>query len=107
MATVAIVLKTTKKLSNDEYAVALRITHDRQSRYFPFNTLVINQSIKWRCHKEHWKPALAEDNGLGKFRKSFSFYKEANTVLEFKLIQANRILQRYDNEGISFSFEQF
>jgi integrase/recombinase XerD len=107
MATVAIVLKTTKKLSNDEYAIALRVTHDRQSKCFPFSTLVVNQSFKWRCRKGEWKSALAEDNGLGKFRKTFNLYKEGNTVLESKLLEARKVLQKYDTEGIPFDFERF
>jgi len=60
MATVAVVLKTTKKLSNNEYAIAIRATHERQSRYYPFSTLVTNQSLPWRCRIEDWKPAEAK-----------------------------------------------
>lgn len=107
MATVAIVLKTTKKLSNDEYAIALRVTHDRQSRYFPLSTSVTNQSLKWQCGKNDWKSATAEDNGLRKVRKTLSFYKEANALLEKKLMEANKILQQYDTERRAFSFERF
>lgn len=77
MATVAIVLKTTKKLLNDEYAVALRVTHERQSRFFALSMLVTNQSLKWRCKKEEWKSANVIDNGLGKFKKTF---KECNSI---------------------------
>jgi len=107
MATVAIVLKTTKKLTNNEYAVAIRATHERQSRYYPFSTLVTNQSLPWRCRIEDWKNAEVEDNGLGRFRKSFAFFKECNEVLKVKLDEALNILKRYDQEDTAFSFEAF
>jgi len=107
MATVAIVLKTTKKLTKNEYAVALRVTHERQSQYFTLSALVANQSLPWRCSLDNWKPAEAEDNGLGKFRKTFIFYKECNEVLKAKLNEAQKILQRYDQNNQPFTFEGF
>lgn len=107
MATVAVVLKTTKKLSNNEYAVAIRATHDRQSRYYPLSTLVTNQTLPWRCRIEDWKPAELEDNGLGRFRKTFLPYKECNEVLKAKLNEAQRILKRYDESNVAFDFSQF
>lgn len=33
MASAAIVLKTKQKLSNNEFSVALRVTHERVSKY--------------------------------------------------------------------------
>lgn len=107
MATIAIVLKTKQKLSNNEYAVALRVTHERQSRFFALSMLATNQSLQWRCKLEDWKPAEAEDNGLGKFRKSHPSYKECNSVLEGKLVEAQRLLQKYQVDKIPFSFAQF
>jgi integrase/recombinase XerD len=107
MATVAIVLKTTKKLLNNEYAVAIRVTHEREPRYITISTLVTNQSLKFRCRPEDWKPAESEDNGLGKFRRSFPTYKECNSILESKLDEAQRILQRYEKEGTQYSFMLF
>lgn len=70
MATAAIVLKTSKRLTNDEYSVALRITNEREPKYYLIASLVVNQSLKWRCKKDDWRPAEKEDNGLGFFRKS-------------------------------------
>jgi integrase/recombinase XerD len=70
MATVAVVLKTKQKLSNDEYAVTLRVTHERQSRFYAFSMLVTNQTFKWRCAAKDWKQAEAEDNGLGRSVKA-------------------------------------
>jgi integrase len=107
MATIAIVLKTKQKLSNNEYAVSLRVTHNRQSRFFTISALVTNQSLKWRCTLADWKPAEAEDNGLGRFRRSFSAFKECNALLEAKLKEANSILKTYDTQGIAFTFERF
>ncbi len=107
MATVAIVLNTSKKLTNDEYPVSLRVTHDYKRKYYSINSLITNQATKFRCKPEHWKSPTAEDNGFGKFRKTFNLYKDANSVLESKLIEANRILQRYDSEAIGFSFDRF
>ena len=107
MATVAVVLKTKQKLLNEEYAVALRVTHERLSRFIAISSLVTNQSLKLRCAIEDWKPAELEDNGLGKFRKTFKAFKECNAILEAKLSEAQAILTRYDNVGLAFSFEQF
>jgi integrase/recombinase XerD len=56
MATIAIVLETTQKLSNGEYGVALRVTHDRQSKCLSISKLITNQSLKFRCTPEHLKP---------------------------------------------------
>lgn len=70
MASVAIVLNTTYKLANGEYAVALRVTHERKQKYYSLNTLVTDQSLPFKCIIEQWIPAGAEDGGLGKFRKT-------------------------------------
>jgi len=107
MATVAIVLKTTKKLSNDEYSVALRVTQLREPKYYPLSTLVTNQNLQFRCRKEHWRPAEKEDNGLGRFRKSVEGYKQLNEILETKLTHAQSILSDYERLRIPFSFERF
>ncbi|WP_345104515.1 hypothetical protein [Mucilaginibacter panaciglaebae] len=106
MATVAIVLNTTYRLLNNEYAVSLRVTHERKQKYYSINTLIVDQSISFKCSIEHWRPAEAEDNGLGKFRKSFIAYKECNIVLKAKLSEAQTILTRYEDQCIHFSFNQ-
>jgi integrase len=107
MATAAIVLKTSKKLSNDEYSVALRIIHERDPKYYLLSSLVVNQSLKWRCSKSDWRQAEKEDNGLGLFRKSVPNYKELNLVLEEKLKEANKVLSKFDKGNIKFSFQRF
>lgn len=107
MATIAIVLKTTQKLKNNQYAIAIRVTHERQSRYYSISTLVTNQSLQWCCKKEDWKQAEKEDNGLGRFRKTFSTYKECNEFLKIKLYEAQNILKRYDDNKTAFNFECF
>jgi integrase len=107
MATLATVLNTTKKLSNAEYAVAIRVTHERQSKYISISKLVLNQALNFRCIPEHWKSAATEDNGLGKFRKSHPNYKECNSILEGKLVEAQKLLQRYETDKLPFTFEQF
>lgn len=107
MATIAIVLNTTKKLANEQYSVALRVTHQREKKYYAINSLVINQTLKFRCSIIEWKPAEVEDNGLGKFRKQFKAYKECNAILEAKLNEANKILKRYESEGLDFDFTVF
>jgi integrase/recombinase XerD len=107
MATVAVVLNTTKKLSNDEYSISLRVTHERQSKYYSFSNLNVNQSFKWRCTKSDWVAPSIEDMGFGKFRRTFPNYKELNSLIEQKLGEANKILNRYEGEGIGFVFEQF
>lgn len=107
MATVAVVLNTTKKLANDEYSVAIRVIHKRNKKYFTIASLITNQSLKFRCAINDWKAPEAEDNGLGKFRKTHKAFKECNSILEAKLKEAIAILKRYDDEGLEFSFEQF
>jgi integrase len=107
MATVAVVLNTTKKLSNNEYSVAIRATHDRAQRYYSLSGLVTNQTLPFRTSKEHWRTAEIEDNGLGRFRKSVDEYKQLNEVLENKLKHAQSILSDYERLRIPFSFERF
>jgi integrase len=107
MATVAIVLNNTKRLTNNEHPVALRLTHHYKRKYISINTLLTDQSLKFRCTEKNWRAPQPEDNGLGKFLKTFSAYKECNAILESKLKEANEILKRYDEEGIAFTFERF
>lgn len=107
MASLAVVLNTTKKLSNDEYAVALRITHNRQTKYYTISTLLTLNTHKLRCKAIDWRSAQPEDNGLGRFRKTFADYKECNELLSVKLNDARKILKRFDEENTLFTFEQF
>ncbi|MBD1385324.1 hypothetical protein IDJ75_08545 [Mucilaginibacter rigui] len=107
MATLAIVLKTKQRLSNNEFAVALRLTHDRLSKYYSISMLVTNQTLKFRCKAEDWKSAEIEDNGLGKFRKAHLSYKECNAILQTKLTEAQSILKGFDEGKEVFSFELF
>jgi integrase len=107
MATVSVVLNTTKKLAHDEYSVSIRVTNNREKKYYALSTLVTNQSLKFRCALNQWKPAEAEDNGLGKFRKTHPNYKDCNTTLEAKLLESQKLLQRYETEKTLFSFDQF
>jgi integrase len=106
MATVAIVLKTKQKLSNNQYAVALRVTHNRISRYISINSLLIDQTNKFRCTVDEWKPAALEDDGLGKFLKSIPNYKHLNFILQEKLTSAKKALQKWGDDEI-FDFEKF
>lgn len=107
MATVAIVLNTTKKLSNNEHPVALRLTHQYKRKYYSINSLLVDQSTKFRCKPMQWRPPQPEDNGLGRFLRTFTAYKECNAILESKLSEANNILKRYDEISIAFNFELF
>lgn len=107
MATVAIVLNTSKKLSNGQFTVSLRVTQRKQQKYFSINALVQDQSKKFQCHVENWIPPKAEDNGLGKFKRTVKGYKEYNSVLERKLTEAQQILKNYDESDIVFSFDRF
>ncbi|OOQ61342.1 site-specific integrase [Mucilaginibacter pedocola] len=107
MATVAIVLNTTKKLANNEYSVALRVTQNREKRYISISSLLVNQTLRFRCAKDHWLPGKEEDEGLGRFSKTFKPYKEYNSILREKLSLAHSILKRYDEKNIEFDFETF
>ncbi|MGN6396566.1 MAG: tyrosine-type recombinase/integrase [Mucilaginibacter sp.] len=107
MATVAVVLNTTKRLSNNEFSVSLRITHQRDRKYYSISTLIVNQSLKFRCNIIDWLPPEAEDNGFGKFRKTYPEYKRCNEILKSKLDEALAILKMYESNGTPFSFSQF
>jgi hypothetical protein len=86
MASVAIVLKTTKKLATDEYAVALRVTHERVSKYFVLNSLVSDPTLKFKARHEDWRPPQPEDDGLGKFLKTVPDFRKLNDILSQKAI---------------------
>ncbi|WP_256014236.1 site-specific integrase [Desertivirga xinjiangensis] len=107
MASVAIVLKTKQKLSNNEFAVALRVTHERVSKYYTLSSLVSDLTLKFKASVEQWRPAQAEDNGLGRFLKAVPQFKELNEILSQKLTLAKDLLKDYDNEGEDFCFERF
>jgi integrase/recombinase XerD len=107
MATVAIVLNTTKKLSNGDFTVSLRVSQNKTKKYYSINTLLNDQSMRFYCSSENWIPAKAEDNGLGKFKRTFKAFKEYNVILEKKLSEAQQILKSYDEADIVFSFERF
>lgn len=107
MAYIAIVLNTTYKLDNNEFSVALRITHERKSKYYSISSLITNKSLSFQGTKDQWRPAEKEDNGLGRFRKSVTGYKELNEVLTAKLKQAQEILNNFDSMDVPFSFDRF
>lgn len=107
MATLAVVLNTTKKLSNGQYTVSLRVTQTKIQKYFSINALVQEQSVKFQCGIDDWMPPRPEDNGLGKFKKTVRGYKDLNSVLSMKLSEAQRIVRSYDESGIVFSFDRF
>ncbi|MFD1257330.1 site-specific integrase [Mucilaginibacter terrae] len=105
MATVAIILKTKKKLINDEYAVALRVTLNKIRKYYSLNSLSVDQTLPFKCKIEEWLPA--EDNNIGQFIKSVKGYKAMNQVIVDKLALAQKILSDYDRGNIAFDFDQF
>lgn len=107
MATVAIVLKTKQQLSNGEYTVALRVTQNRIRKYYNLSTLVVDQTLNFRCTIEQWRPATLEDNGLGLFLRTVKNYKLLNQILEEKLSLAQNLLRDYDRDDIEFDFDKF
>ena len=96
MATLAIVLNTTKKLSNHEYSVALRVTQNRIRKYYAISNLVTDQTLNFKCKPNNWKPAAAEDNGLGRFLSTVKDFKLLNQKLAEKMALAQQILNTYD-----------
>lgn len=107
MATIAIVLKTKQPLANDEFAVALRVTHGKTAKYYNISTLYLNDEYQFRCKKEDWISASVEDNGLCRFKKSVINFKQLNQILKNKLTFAREILRTYDNSDLGFDFSQF
>lgn len=107
MATIAIVLKTKQPLANDEFAVALRVTHGKTAKYYNISTLYLNDEYQFRCKKEDWISASVEDNGLGRFKKTVVNFKQLNQILDDKLTFAREILRTYDDNDLDFDFFQF
>lgn len=107
MATIAIVLNTTKKLSNGEYSVSLRVSHFKSTKYYAIGRLLNNQSLRFQTSIDNWIPARAEDNGLGKFKRTVKEFKQLNGILEKKLDEARNLLHNYDEHEMPFSFDRF
>ncbi|UKJ07800.1 site-specific integrase [Solitalea lacus] len=107
MATVAIVLHTSKGLVNNFYPICLRVTQGSQRKYFAITSLLTNRGLDFKAKQEEWKPAEKEDEGLGRFKRSFKTYKEYNAILKEKLSEAKQILLNYESNGTAFSFIQF
>lgn len=107
MATLAIVLKTSKQLSNNEFSVALRITHNRVRKYFNLNSLIVDKSLPFRCQVKDWKPAELGDNGFGRFNTTVPNYKILNQKISEKLALAHKILNDYDLGKVEFDFKKF
>lgn len=107
MATLAIVLKTKQPLANNEFAVALRLTHGKTVKYFNLSTLYLSDEHQFRCKKEDWISASTEDNGFGRFKKTVTNFKVLNQILEDKLIFARQILKEFDETDSDFDFIEF
>ena len=65
MIIAAIVLNTTKKLTNDVYTISLGLTYDRKSKYIANSDLVNHPRHNFKCSMDNWRSPTPEDNGLG------------------------------------------
>ncbi|OFX55462.1 MAG: hypothetical protein A2046_12340 [Bacteroidetes bacterium GWA2_30_7] len=114
MANLKIVLNKKKKLKNNRFPIALRVTHERKQVYFSFGT-------DFNCSDEYWndkKDLYFDESGIKEYNKQkkdndkptlkvFQNAKVLNSVLTIKLNEAREILLKYELEKIPFSFDTF
>jgi integrase len=82
------VLYKSKKLSNGNYPVMLRITKDRKSKY-------ISTGIS--CSEELW------DEKLNTIKKSHPHYKEAKMLIAKKTLDAEKLIYDLENDDKNLS----
>lgn len=85
---VKVILYTSKKLSNGEHPVMLRIIKDRKSKYL---------STGFSCTKDLW------DDKANVPKKSHPLYKEAKMLIGKKKLDAEKIVYDLENESKSLS----
>lgn len=85
---VKVILYTSKKLSNGEFPVMLRIIKNRKSKYL---------STGFACSKDLW------DQRLHIPKKKHPLYKEAKILIEKKKLEAEKLVYNLENEDKSLS----
>jgi len=92
MATVKIVLYTSKTLKDGTHPVVLLITHQYKRKKI---------SSGFSCSKQFW------DSDLNLFNSDYPKYKKRNKVLSKMLFRAEDVIERFKELGIEFSMDEF
>jgi len=95
--TASVMLYTPKMLSGGKHPIRLRITYLRVRKYY---------SLKISATKEEWGNILIYDTLKSKDPLRDILYDTITIIRETNL-KSTKLLQRYENEGIHFSFEKF
>jgi len=91
MASIKVVLYTSKTLNNGEHPIMLRVIKDRKPKYL---------SLHISCPKELWD----DENNLPK--KKHPLYKEMVIAIDKKKLEANKLLLELSNEEKEASAEE-
>ncbi len=85
---IKVVLYTSKKLSNDEYPVMLRIIRDRKAKYM---------SIGVSCSLELW------DSKINLPKKKHPLYQQIKMLIAKKILDAEKLVYESENDSKSYS----
>ena len=91
MATISII-KRTKRLRDNSFPIALRITKDRRKKII---------SLGFSCQDNEWNERKSE------FKKNHENYIQRNALLDKFKSNASSIIDDYKNEGVDFTLNQF
>lgn len=92
MASIKVLLKTNKTLSNGEHPIVLRIIKDRKAKFI---------FTKHSCSKDLW------DFKENKPKKKHPNRMELELFIEQKRLEANKILLNHDREETNYTTESF
>ncbi|MDJ1497113.1 site-specific integrase [Cytophagaceae bacterium DM2B3-1] len=92
MADIKTILFVSKKNKKGQSPVVLRLTHNRQRKYF-FHP--------YHCLEDQW------DITAGRFKRTFPDYKRVNDILRTKEQLASDIIRDFERDGIHFDFKAF
>ncbi len=95
MATVKLVLFTSKKLKDNRHPVMLRITKDRVRKYF---------ALGYSSFKEDW--TIDEETG-GRFNSKTNQYKLKNKAMMKQLWKAEEIIHEFEADAIDWTLTTF
>ena len=95
MATVKIVLFTSKKLKDNKYPIMLRVTKDRVRKYF---------SLGYSAYKEDW---INEDETGGRLNANTNQYKLKNKAMMKQLWKAEEIISEFEADAIDWTLSSF
>lgn len=92
MPKIKVVLYRSKTYKNGTHPVMLRVTHNRQIKYYSLNA---------NCRQEQW------DNSKALFNKKYRGYHEKNRLLRILEERAYKVLDTFLRDNKPFSFHSF